>query len=162
MLVLVCGLPGTGKTTVAKRIAEETKSTHLNTDIIRKDILADPKYTEEEKEMIYNLLFNMAEKLLSAGSKVVIDGTFYRKELRDKVRSIAEKTKKKFRMVEVTCAEDILKERIEKRKKNESFSDADFDIYLKIKEQFEPIKEKHTVLMTDRGWEPVEKFIKSL
>ena len=163
MLILVCGLQGTGKTTVAKRIAEDTKSVLLSTDMIRKGILEEPGYTEKEREMIYNLLFEMAEKLLSSGNSVVLDGTFYRKKLRDRVKKIAKKAKSDFHMVEVKCSEEIIRKRMKERKKEETGSDADFEVYRKAKKQFEPIREKHVVIRTEKGdWGPVEEFLKTI
>jgi predicted kinase len=162
MLTIVCGLPGTGKTTIAKMIADETKSFLLNTDIIRKKIIEDPKYTEREKSLIYNLLFEMAEKFLVTGKNVVLDGTFYRKDLRDRAKEIAKKTRNKFRIVEITCDERMIRKGMEKRKKKGSVSDADFEIYKRIKKVFEPIKEKHLVLDTTKGFDQaVRKFKKN-
>ncbi len=163
MLYIVCGLPGTGKTTLAKMIADETKSFVLNTDIIRRKIIDDPKYTEREKELIYNLLFEIAEKFLMTGKNVVLDGTFYREELRKKDKKMAERAKSKYKIIEVTCSEEIIRKGMEKRKKKGSESDADFEIYKKIKKQFEPVREKHIVLDTTEGFEKaIGKFLKKL
>ena len=53
-LIIVCGLQGTGKTTVAKKIAEKINAVILRSDVLRMEILKDPKYTEEEKQKIYD------------------------------------------------------------------------------------------------------------
>jgi predicted kinase len=163
MLTIICGLPGTGKTTLAKKIADETKSFLLNTDIIRKKLIYDPKYNEEEKSLIYNLLFDMAEKFLSTGKNVILDGTFYKKELRDRAKEIAKKTKNEFRIIEIMCEERIIRKVMRERKKKKSESDADFAVYKKIKKQFEPIKEKHLILDTTKGFDQaVGKFRKAI
>jgi len=163
MLIIVCGLPGTGKTTLAKRIADETKSFLLNTDIIRKKVIYDPDYTEREKEMIYNLLFEMAEKFLLTGKNVVLDGTFYKKELRERAKEIAKKTKNKFRIIEVVCSEEIVRKGMKEREMKKTPSDADFEIYKRIKEKFESIGEKHLVLDTTKGFDQaVGKFKKTI
>lgn len=163
MFIIVCGLPGAGKTTMAKRIADETKSFLLNTDIIRKKVIYDPGYSEKEKEMIYNLLFEMAEKFLITGKNVVIDGTFYKKELRERARKIAKKTKNEFRVIEVRCSEEIIRKGMKERWKKGSESDADFEVYRKIKGKFEPIEEKHLVLDTTKGFDQAaEKFRKTI
>jgi predicted kinase len=160
-LILVCGLPGTGKTTVAKKIADKTGSFVFNTDIVRKELFEKPGYTENEKSLIYNLLFEMAEKFLRSAKNVVLDGTFYKKELRERVRKIAEKMNSDFHLVEVKCEEKILKGRMGKRKKEKTPSDADFGVYMKIKKEFEPISEKHFVIDTGKEWEKqVERFLK--
>lgn len=163
MLIIVCGLPGTGKTTLAKRMADETKSFLLNTDIIRKKVIYDPGYTEKEKEMVYNLLFEMAEKFLLTGKNVILDGTFYKVDLRERAKKIAKKTKNEFRIIEVRCSENIVRKAMRERKKKGSESDADFRVYRKMKKEFEPIKEKHLVLDTSRGFDQaVEKFLKAV
>ncbi len=163
MLILVCGLPGTGKTTVAKKIADKTKSFVFNTDIVRKELFEKPKYTKKEKELIYNLLFEMTEKFLKSAKNVVLDGTFYKKELRERVRKIAENMNSDFHIVEVVCDEKILKKRMGKRTKKRTPSDADFEIYKKIEKEFEPIREKHFVVETGKDWEKeIEKFLKTI
>jgi predicted kinase len=163
MLIIVCGLPGTGKTTLAKRIADETSSFLLNTDTIRKRVIYDPRYTEKEKEMIYELLFEMAEKFLLTGKNVVLDGTFYRKDLRERAGEIAEKAKSEFRVIEVRCREDVVRKMMKERRKKGSESDADFAVYRKLKKEFEPVREKHLVLDTSKGFDQaVGKFRKTI
>lgn len=162
-LILVCGLPGTGKTTVAKKIADETGSFVFNTDIVRKELFEKPRYTDKEKELVYKLLFEMAEKFLKSAKNVVLDGTFYKKELRERVRKIARKAKSDFHVVEVKCEEKILKGRMGKRKKEKTPSDADFEVYKKIKKEYEPIRDKHFVVDTGKDWEKqIERFLKAI
>ncbi|MEE9323010.1 MAG: nucleoside monophosphate kinase [Candidatus Aenigmarchaeota archaeon] len=162
-LILVCGLPGTGKTTVAEKIADKTKSFVFNTDIIRKELFGKPKYTKKEKSLVYDLLFEMAEKFLKSAKNVVLDGTFYKKELRKRVKEMAKKTDSEFHVVEVRCDEEILKERMGKRTKQKTPSDADFEIYMKIKKEFEPVREKHFVVDTGKEWEKqIEGFLKTI
>ena len=112
MLILVCGLPGTGKTTVAEKIADKTKAYVFNTDAIRKEMFKKPAYTDKEKKMVYDLLLEMSEKFLGVAKNVVLDGTFYKKELRDRVRDIAKRTGSAFHVVEVVCDETEVRERM--------------------------------------------------
>ena len=162
-LILVCGLPGSGKTTVAKKIADKTKSFVFNTDILRKELFEKPAYTKKEKELIYNLLFEMAEKFLRSAKNVVLEGTFYRRDLRKRVKDLARKMNSDFHMVEVVCRERTIKERMEKRRKQKTSSDADFKIYKKIKKQFEPVREKHFVLRSgEKEDEQIAKFLKTM
>ena len=60
MLYIVCGLPGTGKTTVAKELGKLTGGIVLRTDEIRKQILSDPKSTPEEQERVYQAMLRTA------------------------------------------------------------------------------------------------------
>jgi predicted kinase len=151
MLVLVCGLPGTGKSTVAKELAKSINGKLLRTDIIRKEVFKKPKYTEREKQNVYELLFSRAEQLLSKNISCVLDGTFYKKSLREKAHDVAKKTGAKFEIIECICPEKVIHKRMKKRTKTSDASDADFRIYEKMKNEYEPIEEKHIVIDTSRG-----------
>jgi hypothetical protein len=151
-LILVCGLPGTGKTTVAEELAKKTGSHILSTDIIRKELIRSPEYSDEEKDMVYGMLFSMAEMMLRDGRNVLIDGTFQKESLRKTAGGIASNTKSEFRIVEVVCDEAIIRKRLSGRCKTCSASDADFAVYLKIKKAFEPVRETHDVIDTGKPW----------
>jgi len=152
VLILVCGLPGTGKTTVAEAIAKKAGARILSTDILRKEITGRPSYSEAEKGMVYGMLFSMAEMMLRGGSSVLLDGTFYKRDLRKTAEKIASATKSGFRLVEVVCDEKTIRKRLKERSKTCSASDADFNVYRKVKKVFEPIKEKHFVVDTGENW----------
>lgn len=156
MLIMVCGLPATGKTTLAKALAEKIDGVHISSDTIRMSMLEEREYTEEEKKMIYDAMFQEAGKNLKEGKKVVLDATFYKKELRKRARETAREAKVNFFMVECVTHEDLLRERIFARKPGETESEADFGVYKKVKEQFEPIEGEHLAVDTSL---PVEKQV---
>jgi predicted kinase len=164
MLILVCGLPGTGKTTVAEAIARKAKASILSTDILRKEAVFRPSYGDEEKGMVYGMLFSMAEMMLKDSKSVLLDGTFYKKELRDAAREVAAGTRSGFRLVEVVCDESVVRVRLEKRREaGGSASDADFTVYQKIKRIFEPIEENHFVIDTGSDLEKqIDVLIRNL
>ncbi len=151
MLVLVCGLPATGKSNLGRNLARKLKAQVLNTDVVRKDLIKKPAYTDDEKELVYKVTFLIARYLILNRRNVVIDGTFYKKRLRERVRKIATMTHTKYRIVECTCPEDLIRERMARRaQRKHSLSDADFDVYEKIKSEFEPIEEDHIVVETNQ------------
>ena len=143
MLVLVFGLPGTGKTFLAKELASELNLIHVNTDITRKKILSRPGYTHKEKEMVYDKLFEFLSEYLNRGENLVVDGTFYKEEYRAKLRAIAREANTKPAFIELTAKEEIIEARMLERAKQVCDSDADFSVYQKIKSEFEPLAEKH-------------------
>ena len=151
MLILICGLPATGKSTVARQLAKVLDAELLRTDIIRKEVIKNPLYTEEEKEQIYRTIFLIADYLIKADVNVIIDGTFYRDRLRNRAREIAKKRGKRFFLIVTRCPEDIVLKRLESRRQNlRSPSDADVDVYYKIKGIFEEIQGEHIEIET--GW----------
>lgn len=143
MLVLVCGLPGTGKTTFAKAIAQELKAIHLNSDMIREEWGTFGQYDEKSKKKLYEELLARTRTQLEAGNRVVVDSTFFSRKLRKPYTKLAKELNKNIIRFLITADEDVIRERVTK---NEAFSKADFEVYLKIKRSFEPLEKNHLTL----------------
>lgn len=143
MLIIVCGLPGVGKSFFAKKLAEKIGAEHLSSDHIRMNILEERTYSEEEKGRIYELMAEEAQKLLIDGKKVIADATFYLEKYRTLMKHAAEKSNVQFNIIECTLDESELKKRMEKRGGEKTESEADFDVYLKVKKIFEPVTVEH-------------------
>jgi hypothetical protein len=151
MLLLVCGLPGTGKSTIARRLSKKYLAPILRTDEIRKEIIERPTYTEEEKRLVYKVTFLVAKYLLESGRNVILDGTFYKRALRHQVYDLARRTRARLEIIECTAPNYVIKRRMERRRRRKyELSDADYDVYLKIKSQFEPIEREHLSVDTSR------------
>jgi predicted kinase len=58
LIILICGYPVVGKTTVAHELAPLINAVVLSTDKIRKEFFAKPNYGEEERRTIYKI-FNI-------------------------------------------------------------------------------------------------------
>ena len=72
MIVLI-GIPGAGKTTLAKKIAE--KGFHyLNADTIREELYGDAK-EQGDKEEVFSIFFERLEKAMESGVDLIIDNT---------------------------------------------------------------------------------------
>lgn len=152
MLVLVCGLPGTGKSTVAERIAELLPARLLRTDVVRKELFPEPTYAAAESAAVYDELFDRARDLLDADEHVVLDATFRQRALRERAAGVAAAADVEFRLVRVTCDEPVVRERIRKRQRHEDDeSDADFAVYNQLKEEFEPIEGDDHVVVDNSG-----------
>jgi len=142
-LVVVCGLPGVGKSTVAKRIAEHVDGEVLRTDVIRKELFPDPTYADSETEAVYAELLSRARTLVADGDSVVLDATFADRRFRGAVTEAAASVADRFELVKVECDEAVVRRRIERR---DGVSDADFDVYLQFKRSFEPLDRDHVVI----------------
>ncbi|MDH7596950.1 MAG: adenylyl-sulfate kinase [Methanothrix sp.] len=87
------GLPGCGKTTIARRTKEHlsrmgVEAMILELDEIRKVITPNPRYTDEERDIVYASLAYMAKLLCDAGVNVIIDATANRRRYRDLAREL--------------------------------------------------------------------------
>lgn len=161
MLIIVSGLQGTGKTTVAKKITKEIKGVLLRTDVIRRDLFEVPEYIKkiypkDQMQKVYDEMFSQARILLKKNRNVVLDATFLKKENREKAKKISKGHN--FEIIEIVCPEKIVEMRMKKRFKGES--KAKFEHYLKYKNIFEPIKEKHIIINTSKNIDSQLKKIK--
>ncbi len=153
MLVLVCGPPGTGKSTVAERVTDRLNGRRLRTDVVRKERFPDPEYTAAESAAVYDELFDRAREAVEAGDDVVLDGTFRRETLRQRATAVAADATVESRVIRVTCDPETVRERIRQRADDES--DADFAIYQKINAEFEPVVAENHILIDNSG--PLER-----
>jgi predicted kinase len=146
MLVLIAGLPGTGKTTVARAFAEESGAIHLNSDALRRQLGLMGHYTPEAKQKVYDALLDNARDALLKGQTVVVDSTFYNDKVRSVFRQLAHDCQVPLRWVELRAKETTLQQRLQQTRPD---SEADYQVYLDIRRQFEPLPDERLVIDTD-------------
>lgn len=139
-LVVVCGLPGVGKTTVARYIAERSDAVVFRTDVVRKELFPDPDYSERETRTVYAELLSRAGDVLDDGRTAVLDATFAESGFRDDARALAEELDVAFHLVKVECRTAVVEDRIRQR---DGLSDADFDVHLMFREEYDPVELEH-------------------
>ncbi|HLP94084.1 MAG TPA: AAA family ATPase [Saprospiraceae bacterium] len=146
MLIIIAGLPGTGKTTIAKALAALTGATHLNSDVIRSQLGLMGQYTAEAKQHVYDGLLERAGAALAAGKTVIVDSTFYQKSIREPFEKLANDCGVAVIWVEIQASERTLEDRLRKPRPD---SEADFAVYEKIRDQFEPLPEERLILNSE-------------
>jgi predicted kinase len=87
-LILICGLPGSGKTTLAKRLAAETAAVRLSPDEWKHDLGID-YYDEEQRVLLEDRLWRLGQELLTLGQSVIMENGFWAREERDALRLAA-------------------------------------------------------------------------
>ena len=130
------GLPGCGKTTIAARVKANLweagiSAKILQLDEIRRVITPEPKYTEEERDIVYASLAYMAKLLAEEGINVIIDATANRRRYRDFARRLIPN----FAEVFIRAPLSVCMEREAKR--NAKFSPK--DIYRKAEAEKAPV-----------------------
>jgi aminoglycoside phosphotransferase family enzyme/predicted kinase len=160
-LIMVMGFPGVGKTYLAERLAEHISAYHLCSDIIRKEITNTPIeehrfdgygngiYKREVSGQTFEELYRRTDNYLSQSKTCIIDATFSWAKARDEVHHIAEKNRAEFYIINCTCPEKTVLKRMKKREKEFSLSDATPEIYYRIKDTFEQVKNKKNYIKID-------------
>lgn len=87
-LILTCGLPGAGKTTLARRLAAERNAVRLTKDEWLWALGSSP-WDRPVGERIEGELWNLAQEILGLGLGVVLDYGLWARVERDEMRAVA-------------------------------------------------------------------------
>jgi predicted kinase len=142
MIVIVFGLPGSGKSYFASRLAKRLLTSYANSDMIRKEMIPARTYSDTEKISVYDEMLAQMRKVILQKKDMVLDATFYRKGIRDKFIRQA-RAAGGIIFIEVRADERIIRERLKGKRTG---SEADFGVYTAIRRQWEPMDNPHLVL----------------
>src|SRR5262249_20569256 len=92
-LVLVGGLPGTGKSTLARGLAERAGFEVIRSDVVRKELAGASEgiYTPEWAERTYAECLRRAEQVLFEGQRPLVDATFREERWRRDFLALADR-----------------------------------------------------------------------
>lgn len=131
-LALVGGLPGTGKSTVAERLATATGSHLLSSDPIRRELMRAGEiagaagaydtgaYAPENKHRVYTELLQRARPLLAAGVPVVLDAGWSDAGERRRARELATALGAEPVQLRCECPRDVADQRLRDRPRGDS------------------------------------------
>ncbi|HVX58379.1 MAG TPA: AAA family ATPase [Candidatus Saccharimonadales bacterium] len=99
--VLLClyGFPGSGKSYVARNIADSIQMAHVSADRIRSELFQQPRYDAQENAIVLHLMNYMTSEFLDAGVSVVYDFNAARSGQRRALRELAKKHKAEYLLV---------------------------------------------------------------
>lgn len=146
MIIIICGLPGVGKSTLARHLAPVFNATILSSDKIRKELFSSPTYFPSELKMVYDVMMITAKYLNDVKINCILDATFNREDSRIEVKEKLKLDHTQIQIVECFCPEEIAISRLESRK--EDYSDATTSIYQKMKKIHEPVRSDHITVDT--------------
>ncbi len=167
-LLITVGVTGTGKTTLADRLARHTGAVVISSDIIRKQSSGIPLtehhfddfdtglYSSQNTQNTYAAMLQKAALFLSQGKTVILDATFTKQVFRSQSKDLAEKYDADFLLVECLANKDDIIERLARRAKTNAVSDGRQEILEQQLTRFEPIGEEndvHIVIDTSRPLE---------
>jgi len=158
VLVVVSGLPGTGKSHFSRKLAEQLPSLVLESDALRKRLFLSPSYSGQESRRLFYACHHLIDELLRSGISVILDATNLVEQHRERLYRIADTLMVKLMIVQVEAPRDLVRERLERRTPGadlEDYSDADWGVYQRMETRAERIRRNYFAVDTSRDIAPV-------
>lgn len=152
-LLVVVGLPATGKSTRALELARQHQAVTVSTDVVRKRTLGisisrkkdvgafSEIYTARETARNYRRVVTLASAGLRLGWSIVVDGTFSRRTQRNQLRKMAQRHGIEAEFYLVTASEQEIRKRLEKRKQQATTGASELtsmETWLLLRDAWEP------------------------
>ena len=152
-LVLMSGVSGSGKTTVARKLANSLGAIHIRSDAVRKHLSGTPLdqpgaqniYTSEMTKQTYRRLLELGIKLANQGFTVILDAKYDRQALRSAVIFQANNNQIPLEIIFCTAPDEVLRDRLLAR--TGDISDATVDLLESQKKSFEAFTEAEKPLV---------------
>lgn len=152
-LWVCCGLPATGKSSLAQGLGAALSMKVLQTDRIRKEQEGiDPyqaqvlpydsgMYRRERRHRVYASMLALAMEELKHGHSVVLDGSFSQRKWREEARLLAGDLNAGFLLVACSCEEEVIRSRLRARRDGAFITDARIEHLPRMISEFEPVNE---------------------
>jgi len=167
----MAGLPGTGKSTLARELARRTQGAGaiLSKDAIRASLFSpeDIEYSVEQDDFVMEVMLDAARFLLrkTPARKIFLDGRpFSRRYQIDRVLEFANELAQPWTIIECTCSDESARRRLDlKPDSSHPAHNRSFGLYLEVKARFEFISYPKTTINTDQPLEQcVEQALSAL
>lgn len=159
ILLVVGGLMGTGKSTIAEGLGESLGIDRLRTDEMRRELLGtgddraayeSGSYPSDLRHKVYERLLLRADELLRTGHSVVLDGTFLTNFWRDRAMQLAHRHGALPLLVACQCPRDVALARLDRRTDDgPATSTAWPELYDRQSGQQEPIGNRVPIVPVD-------------
>jgi hypothetical protein len=156
-LVLVSGLPGSGKSYFSRELCSRYPLAHLDSDALRRALFPQPTHGGAENERLFAAVHALLESLLARGVSAVLDATSLKEEHRRPLYEIADKAGARLVIVQTEAPPDVARQRLEARAHGDNrrdASEATVAVYDRMAREMETIERPHMKVDTSKDIDP--------
>jgi predicted kinase len=162
-LLIMVGAPGSGKSYLGRTLSTALGAELIQTDAVRKELFPEPRYTSEEASTVYTVCHRRIAAALAGGKCVVFDGTNLRERRRRTLYQLAERARALTLVIVAYASEATIRDRMRFRAAGvdpTDQSDADWNVYLRMRRDTEPVPRPHVIVNTATDPGPVIRLLK--
>jgi predicted kinase len=148
-LLMVAGLPGSGKSTFAAKVNAQRPFLTLETDRLRKALVLQPQYTPDEHSRVFRACHILIDEFIRQGYPVLFDATNLTERNRKPIYAVARKRRVPLAVVVIAAPSDVVRQRLEDREAGldpETWSDAGWEIHSLMAPAWERVKRPHILV----------------
>ena len=148
MWIALAGLPGTGKTTLARALAPRVGGVVLSKDEVRAELFAGAiTYTPEQDDVAFR---EILERAAACPGVALLDGrTFTRGQTVHEVIAFAQARGRRLRWVECVCSPEVARARLAAEVGTHPAADRGPALYDRLAAEREPLEVERLVVRTD-------------
>ena len=163
MLVIMAGLPASGKSTIAGELSARLGAVLLSKDTVRATLFPPNliEYSSRQDDFCMEIILQVVGYILEKdpGTTIIIDGrTFSKRAQIQRIVVAAEQYCTALRVIECVCADQTARKRLTENQGRHLAGNRSFDLYLRLKAESDPIILPKLVLETDRE-DPAENVL---
>jgi predicted kinase len=149
-LLALVGLPGSGKSLLARTLGELTSSVVISTDFTRGHLGHEPSYSDDELRFVYEVCYRVAQRRLSLGQRVIFDATNHTRAHRRRLERLAKEWGVPVAFCSIQAPEEVVSRRLGLRdishRPEDVQSNARWEIYRLLAGLQEPMSRPHLEL----------------
>ena len=148
-LVILCGLPGTGKSHFARELSSRAPFVWLNSDRTRKLLVARPQYSRREHRRVFAAMHVLTRGYLRDGYSVVFDATNLNENVRAPLYAVADDVGVDPLIIRFTAHPNLIRQRMAERAAgvaDAAQSDAGWEVYSRMAVADVPVPRHHLLV----------------